>query len=527
MTTRVYAVAASSLGGFVPISGDTIAVTLAGSVIAPTENLTLNASGGSLNVMIHGSMLLDYMTLLTNARVTIQAGGSFMAATLSGIGMQVSGSAAFVDNQGSITATLTALSIDGGGYARNGGSIAGSIGVDIGTNSRLYNTGSIYGTESAISLQQTTGNFLNDGIVQATNYGVNISSNIQATHTITNHGTITGHDLDGIHSGLIEAGSTLIIDNSGTIEGGSFAIQAAGVSDDIITNTGALLGHIYLGGGTDVFIGLGGRVVGDILLGEGNDVIDLRGSTLSGRIFGDGGTDTYYIDRGNVVIQESGADIDQVYSEASYRLGENVENLTLLESANINGSGNILNNLINGNSGDNRLNGFDGNDTANGDLGNDRLLGGLGNDSLTGDDGDDTVLGNAGTDTVRGGEGDDLINGGSSKDLYVGNGGADSFVFSALAHTANSQANADVISDFVQGDDLILISAIDANRSNTGSNDTFSFIGTAAFTAAGQARFVQSGGNTYVELEVSGDNVADAMIKLTGLFTLNANDFTL
>jgi hypothetical protein len=52
--------------------------------------------------------------------------------------------------------------------------------------------------------------------------------------------------------------------------------------------------------------------------------------------------------------------------------------LTLTGTAAIDGTGNTLDNTINGNGGANVLSGLEGNDTLNGNGGDDRLFGGLG-----------------------------------------------------------------------------------------------------------------------------------------------------
>ena len=75
----------------------------------------------------------------------------------------------------------------------------------------------------------------------------------------------------------------------------------------------------------------------------------------------------------------------------------------------MNGTGNTLNNIINGNGAANQLFGGGGNDTLNGDDGNDLLDGGDGNDTLNGGDDNDTIIGGAGNDTIDVGGGFNTI----------------------------------------------------------------------------------------------------------------------
>lgn len=139
-------------------------------------------------------------------------------------------------------------------------------------------------------------------------------------------------------------------------------------------------------GGSDTIDGAGGS---DVLFGGlGNDVLDARQGSGRDILDGGGGADTmlggsgktiYFVDHKNDVIREYGSDKnDEVRTKISYTLGnskpngvDNVENLTLLGRGNIGGTGNDLNNLIQGNKGSNILAGGKGNDTLRGKAGAD------------------------------------------------------------------------------------------------------------------------------------------------------------
>ena len=75
------------------------------------------------------------------------------------------------------------------------------------------------------------------------------------------------------------------------------------------------------------------------------------------------GDDTYTVDSiSDVVTENSSQGTDLIQSSITFTASENVENLTLTGSSNINATGNSLNNTLTGNSGDNILDGGDGND---------------------------------------------------------------------------------------------------------------------------------------------------------------------
>ena len=124
--------------------------------------------------------------------------------------------------------------------------------------------------------------------------------------------------------------------------------------------------------GNDTLIGLGGD---DTLLGKGGNDRLLGGSgndTLDGgkgrdKMAGGTGDDTYVVDNaGDRVTEQAGQGNDTVKSFITFVLGANVENLTLIGSAAINGTlssqANDTGHVLTGNSGANILTGGLGND---------------------------------------------------------------------------------------------------------------------------------------------------------------------
>lgn len=138
----------------------------------------------------------------------------------------------------------------------------------------------------------------------------------------------------------------------------------------------------------------------DSLFGNGGDDT-LEGGLGADSMVGGLGSDTYIVlDAGDRVVEgnEAGA-IDTVLSFMTYTLGANVENLLLVDNANVNGNGNTLANVITGQTGDNVLSGLAGNDTLDGAVGADLLLGGDGTDRLNLSLGTDTLVGGSRNDT--------------------------------------------------------------------------------------------------------------------------------
>ena len=198
-------------------------------------------------------------------------------------------------------------------------------------------------------------------------------------------------------------------------------------------------------------------------------------------------------------------------------------------------SGIYLDDRIDGGSGADDLGGEEGNDLVHGRAGNDQIFGGPGNDALFGDGGNDTIQGGLGLDLVVGGSGndtlygegdDDDIYGGLGRDVMSGGPGADLFHFVSTAESAVGVAVRDHIADF-GATDTIDLSEIDA-KAGVGGNQAFTFIGGAAFSAAGQIRVTTVGDDKLISGSTDGDTAAEFQIQLDGVgFALGAGDFVL
>jgi clostripain len=100
----------------------------------------------------------------------------------------------------------------------------------------------------------------------------------------------------------------------------------------------------------------------------------LNGGTGIDTLIGGLGNDIYLVDSTTDVITEAlNQGTDTVQSNVTYTLGANLENLTLLGTTAINGTGNTANNVILGNSANNILTGATGKDILTGGLGSDRF----------------------------------------------------------------------------------------------------------------------------------------------------------
>src|SRR5690606_38435306 len=228
----------------------------------------------------------------------------------------------------------------------------------------------------------------------------------------------------------------------------------------------------------DYLYGLGGD---DTLYGhKGND--ELHGGSGDDELYGGRGIDTAVFSTAQDVdasLLGSGygwspdLGFDHLYSIENLITGSGDDTVAGDERANLLSTGAGSDEVF-GDAGDDVIDGGAGNDDLQGGLGDDHVRGGTGNDYVGGDDGDDVLAGNGGNDHLDGYLGADLMTGGS---------GADAF-FIRPGDSGTRLGERDIITDFSQaeGDRLEVYFF----------GPALQFVGTAAFTAADQVRYVQN-----------------------------------
>lgn len=157
-------------------------------------------------------------------------------------------------------------------------------------------------------------------------------------------------------------------------------------NDTIYGNSGkdVILGgdnnDVLYGGGDDTLAGGKGN---DFLYGGAdNDLLD--GEKDIDHMEGGDGNDIYIVDNEkDTIIEKVDEGHDNVISNVTYTLSENLERLLLTGKDDIDGTGNNQNNEIIGNEGNNTLKGLLGNNTLEGGKGADTLIGGSKNKAST------------------------------------------------------------------------------------------------------------------------------------------------
>jgi Ca2+-binding RTX toxin-like protein len=291
-----------------------------------------------------------------------------------------------------------------------------------------------------------------------------------------------------------------------------------------------------------------GTAGANILKGNfGNNVLDGKGG--KDELAGLDGDDTYITDGGDTIEEYSDfGGTDTVRSTVSYKLGDYLENLVLLGTAQ-NGTGNGDANVITGNNSVNVLDGGGGSD---------QLIGLGGNDTYIVNGGDTVVeVLNGGTDTVKstitftltnyvekltllgtaqGGYGNaqanvitgnasnNIIDGAYGSDTLTGGAGKDAFLFK---NTLSSASNRDSITDFKVVDDTIrLENSIFTKLTSTGTlSASFFKTGTAAVDSNDYIVYNKTTGALIYDSNGSGSGGAIQFATLDSGLSLTNADF--
>ena len=361
-----------------------------------------------------------------------------------------------------------------------------------------------------------------------------------------------------------------------TGNGGTDSIFGFGGDDTL--NGGSSFDSLIRGeAGNDILNGEGGN---DKIFGEaGNDTLD--GGTGSDIMTGGTGNDIYVYDSaGDRAIESADEGTDTIQSTANYTvLADNVENLTLLGSGNISGTGNSLNNTITGNSGDNVLTGGGGNDTLIGGEGSDTYMitdntdtiqessaaagtdkvvstisfslnslpgiedldlilssnidgtgssadntitGNSGANTLDGNGGNDTLYGMAGNDSLVGGSGNDTLDGGTGTDSLAGGTGDDTYIMVDQLDTITENASegtdtVNVYFDYTLGsnlENLVLAGASHIDGTGNSADNTITGNSARNVIDGGTGADTMAGGGDDDTYYV--DNVSDTVTETAG-----------
>jgi len=333
-------------------------------------------------------------------------------------------------------------------------------------------------------------------------------------------------------------------------------------------------------------INLTGNSQDNVLTGNAAANI-LDGGAGADTLIGGKGNDTYIVDNaGDVVIELANEGTDTVKASIDYTLGDNLENLVLLDGA-LKGTGNELKNTITGNSANNVLDGGKGVDTLIGGEGNDtyivdllvkgtgtkasvaledtivekanqgtdtlelrmdadaissftgsasitlganlenldaRQLGNL-SINLTGNAADNEIWGSAGNNVLNGGAGNDILHAGDGgENVLIGGLGADTMYGGSGKDTFKFNA----LNEMGLGDKQdVIIGFGDGDKLDFSALKGYSFVEDGEFTGAKQLRYEVDGNDIVVYGNSNADTAPDFSIKLVGVHELDLAQLTL
>lgn len=373
-------------------SGDTWNLAKNGAIVTADYGFNVAPTANNNTFNIDGDILASIGILGQGLRMTVNVGKTGSIEGQYGIFMQGT-DRLDVDVDGHIGA---------GQYGIQ--SVAARTTVDVGKN------GSVEGTYGIFATGTTSFSADIDGDVSGLQYGiVSLAANAKvgvggqgsvtggqygiyligpSGGTVINHGSIAASSGYGVFIGqpggevrntgdISGAIGVVAVGDGGLIFNGEGA-TIAGISNGILAGTSAgnhfkIVNHgtviasdaglSVAGGAGDEKITSDGRLIGNVALGDGNDVLDVLHGSVKGLILGGIGNDTLITDKASHHLTESaGQGNDTVRSTVNYTLSAEVEKLVLIGNKNIDGTGTVTANVLQGNSGDNKLTGLGGAD---------------------------------------------------------------------------------------------------------------------------------------------------------------------
>jgi Ca2+-binding RTX toxin-like protein len=399
-------------------------------------------------------------------------------------------------------------------------------------------------------------------------------ANSSSDDTVTVNGALAQ---DYIHGERINNADISLYLNGG---GGNDSLYGGAGGDTLDGGDGADTlegngGEDWLEGGGESDTLRGGALSDTLNGGDGDDTLEgdsgddeLDGGDDGDSMLGGTGNDIYIVDdAADVVTEYAGGGTGTVDASISYTLSAEVENLALIGTGGLNGTGNDRDNAIWGSNYDNLLNGGGGVDAIKGAGGADIIDGGDDADSMWGGQGDDIFIvddagdvvteaigegfdwlqttvsyslaagsevevlyadpatttaainltGNEFDNFLTGNDGINVLVGGLGIDTLRGSGGGDAFLWSSVGEVG--LASPDIVADYssAQGD-VLHFTNIDADETQP-NDQNFDFISTEAFTAPGQINWFSNGTDTFIQLNTDADLAADGMIQLSGVLS--------
>lgn len=387
---------------------DTVVVDISGATYTLGDNiealelgnLTVNGVGNALDNLIQGNAGNNLLDGGAGADILVGGAGDDTYLLDSGNDVVFEGADGGYDTvRSSATTTLSSHvealvltgtgAIDGIGNADNN-ALTGNAGVNVldgGAGADVMTGGAgddTYVVDAAGDSVVEIGGEGTDTVRSGIDYTLGTAvENLMLAGTADLNGT--GNELDNSLTG--NAGAN-------RIDGGTGADQMAGGNGDdlyIVDNAGDQVQESVAAGTDTVQASVSFALSNDVenlvltgaaLNGTGNALDNqITGNAIGNRLdgaagadmmTGGAGDDTYVVDQsGDRTVEAEGGGLETVESSVTWTLADNVENLTLTGSADIDGTGNSLANTLIGNAGANALDGGAGADSMTGGQGDD------------------------------------------------------------------------------------------------------------------------------------------------------------